>query len=198
VAGIYLWFLKTEKAMAPEVQNNPSGLVSYTDPTGAISFKYNKNFTVEDGKQEFTNDWRLDSQSPGVILATLLVPKEYMPGTNFSEAKIVFGRSSDAQAISACTNADANTGESLAGDTALSGFPFKKFTQNGAGAGNFYDTTSYRGILDGDCYSIEYTIHSTNIGNYPPELGIKEFDKIKVQNELEKTVQSFDFLVRSD
>ena len=76
--------------------------------------------------------------------------------------------------------------------------PFSKFTLNDAGAGNLYETTSYRGLFDGDCYAIEYTIHSTNIGNYSPDQGVKEFDKVKVQEELEKILDSFKFLISSN
>jgi hypothetical protein len=196
LGGFY--FFKMEKAIAPEVQNNSSDLISYTDPTGAISFNYNKEFSVKNGLNTSTNDWRLDSQMPGTILATLWVPRSYMPRTNFNEAKIVFGRSNDPVAISSCLNADTNAMEKSEGEVTLSGKSFKKFTEKDAAAGNFYETTSYRGILDGDCYSILYTIHSGNIGNYSPDQGVKEFDLAKIQSELEKVVQSFKFLVNSD
>ena len=115
-----------------------------------------------------------------------------MPNTNFSEAKLTVNTSTNPTEIKNCT-ADLGGTEAT-----ISGYSFKKYISTDAGAGNFYETTSYKGLLDGDCYRLEYTIHSTNIGNYPPELGIKEFDKAKVQDELERIVQSFKFLINSD
>ena len=71
---------------------------------------------------------------------------------------------------------------------------FTKITLSDAGAGNFYNTTSYRTIYHNQCYAIEYTIHSTNIGNYSPDQGITEFDQTKIVPLLENMVQSFKFL----
>ena len=75
----------------------------------------------------------------------------------------------------------------------LHGMDYTKLTVSDAGAGNFYDVTSYRMIKDSQCYALEYTIHSTNIGNYSPDQGITEFDKTKIQTILESIVKSFSF-----
>ncbi len=88
----------------------------------------------------------------------------------------------------------ATNGEKRTGVVTINGQQFTKVTSSGAGAGNFYDTTSYRTIRDGDCYSVEYTIHSTNIHNYDPSQGIKDFDEPAVKNLLENIVKSFTFL----
>ena len=76
----------------------------------------------------------------------------------------------------------------------IHGIPFTKFTFSDAGAGNLYETVSYRTKRGGECYVVEYTIHSTNIGMYSPDQGIKEFDRAKVVNMLEKMAKSFRFL----
>jgi len=62
------------------------------------------------------------------------------------------------------------------------------------GAGNIYDTTSYKTIKNNMCYAVEYTVHSTNINNYSPDQNIKEFDKVKIENILNEMVKSFRFL----
>lgn len=89
-------------------------------------------------------------------------------------------------------------GEKKDGTKVIDGFDFTKFTLNNAGAGNFYDTASYRGIVNGDCYVLEQTIHSTNIGNYPSSQGVKEFNKTLIQDDLDKILNSFDFLIDSN
>jgi hypothetical protein len=105
--------------------------------------------------------------------------------------------STDPTAIQKCL-AETEASDIDLGKVTLGGYPFEKFTSNGAGAGNFYETTSYKGIVDGDCYAVEYTIHSTNIGNYSPDQGITEFDQIKIQNEIDQIIKSFKFTVNSD
>jgi hypothetical protein len=76
----------------------------------------------------------------------------------------------------------------------LRGIPFTKFTFSDAGAGNLYETTSYRTKRGDECYVVEYTIHSSNIGMYSPDQGIKEFDKDKITKMLDRMVRSFQFL----
>jgi hypothetical protein len=138
--------------------------------------------------------WRVDATTAGTILIKVVTPKDYQPHTNFSEATLTVGRSSNTQEIQNCTKNPSMPHT----NTTIQGVPFSKYTFNGAAAGNFYETTSYRTVDAGDCYAIEYTIHSTNIGNYDPNQGIKKFDKTKIVSELEKIVQSLHLLVNSD
>ncbi len=173
-------------------------LLHFIDANQTFSFDYNAFFQVISPIPSPVLDWRLDSKVNGVLLAILSIPRTYLPGTNFADARLTVGRSSAASAIKSCTVVTTTNNEKSVGAATVGGFPFSKFTSNGAGAGNFYETTSYRGIVDGDCYAIEYTIHSTNIGNYSPDQGIKEFDKIKIQTELENIIKSLKFLINSD
>ncbi|MFZ2484621.1 MAG: hypothetical protein WAX80_00230 [Minisyncoccia bacterium] len=112
----------------------------------------------------------------GAILARVTVPKAYMPNTNFSDAVLAINWTSGGT------------------DATCSG---RVTTAEGA-AGNLYETTTIKKIYDGDCYTFEYIIHSTNIGNYDPSQGITEFDKKKIQDNLEEIISSFSFLVNSD
>jgi hypothetical protein len=169
VIGIVLWLAFARKSSAPI-----ESAKTYVDPSGIFTFNYDPELSVTPG---MTNN----------PFVTVIAPKSIMPGTNFAEAKMTVG-----------TSGQSCTAEGSGEGTKVSGYPFKKYKMNGAGAGNFYETTSYRGIFDGDCYVLEYTIHSTNIGNYPPESGINEFDKAKIENELESVVRSFQFLINSD
>ncbi|MEK7588986.1 MAG: hypothetical protein AAB438_04205 [Patescibacteria group bacterium] len=174
-------------------------LETFTEVNNKFTFKYNPFFKTYEPDQENvlpSTDWRDNAKGKGLILAHVIIPKIYLPGTNFSDANLKIGASTDPKEIKACTT-PAN-GEVKGGEGNISGFPFSSFVSNGAGAGNFYETTSYRGLLDGDCYSIEYTIHSTNIGNYSPDQGIKVFDKEKIENEFGSIISSFIFLVNSD
>ncbi len=174
----------------------PDCMQRFTDSNNTFAFKYNAFFKAMDGDAASTTDWRLNASQQGRILARVVAPRTYMPGTNFSDARLTVGRSTDAGAITSCMT-DTSNGETKSGSKTIGGYPFSVFTSSDAAAGNFYETTSYRGIVDGDCYAIEYTIHSGNIGNYSPDQGIKEFDKSKIKAELEKTITSFEFLINS-
>ena len=169
---------------------------NFVDAKNTVSFDYNKSFIAKDDTSAPTINWRQGAKNLGVMISSITIPKSYMPGTNFSDAHLTIGRSSNANEIKSCMTLAGN-GETKDSSTTIDGNAFTKFSLEDAGAGNFYETTSYRGIVDGDCYAIEYTIHSTNIDNYPPEQGIVEFDKAKIQSELEKMVSSVKFLNNS-
>lgn len=171
----------------------------FTDSNKTFTFDYDSSWEVVEGDKIPTLDWRSNAKQKGILLARVIVPKAYMSGTNFSEARLTIGVSTDANEIKSClTPVVANEVIKPDTDATISGYSFKKSTSREGAAGNFYETTSYKGIIDGDCYAIEYTIHSTNIGNYSPEQGIKEFDKIKIVGELEKILKSFKSLINSD
>lgn len=174
-------------------------MTEFKEEDGKFIFNYNPFFKVYQPRGDiFSTDWRINAKAKGVTLAKVYVPKVYIPNTNFSSATMSIGASTDIKEISSCTSVTALNGEVVKGATNISGYRFTKFFSTDAGAGNYYETTSYRGLLDGDCYVLEYTIHFTNIGNYSPEQNIKEFDKVKIESEFESMIQSFKFLVNSD
>jgi hypothetical protein len=150
--------------------------------------------TVVDAGKTFTFTYPNVAALSDTVDYQVLVPKSYQPNTNFSEAKFTVAASADAEAVSGClTSTDG--GPAQAGTPVMiNGTSYMKLSYADAGAGNFYETTSYRTVHGGQCYRVEYTIHSTNIANYPEELGIKEFDKAKVTGLLESIAQSFKFL----
>lgn len=175
---------------------SPNCMEHFTDSNKTISFDYNSFFAASEGDKAPTTDWRVNSISKGTLLANVYVQRTFLPGTNFGDARLTVGRSNDPTQIKSCTVATSN--DASKGSVTISGYPFSKFHSSDAGAGNLYETTSYRGIVDGDCYVIEYTIHSSNIGNYSPDQGIKAFNKSEIENELQKIITSFKFLISSN
>lgn len=170
-----------------------SGDVVFTDQGQTFSFSHPKDLSVTSGGIGYTQEWRTNTQTLGLLFTKITIPKSAQPQTNFSEATFTIGTSSDTTAVKNClvpTN-----GERAKGTATINGTVFNKITLTEAGAGNYYDTTSYRAILNKQCYAIEYTIHSTNFASYPAESGIKEFDTQKIVTALETMVQSFKFLI---
>lgn len=179
----------------PSYYQDPSTWQATTDTNGGFSISYPLDFPVTDNPIAATGtDWRLGANGTiGAQDFTLTVPKAFEPQTNFNDATLTVGRSADATAIADCLVA--TNGESEAdGAVFINGIQFNVFTSNDAGAGNIYDTTSYRTVHNGQCYAVEYTIHSGELANYPASYDLTQFDMDKVQSTLDLVVSTFKFL----
>jgi len=165
----------------------------YSDFSKSFSFSLPKNFKVFGSDVGFTQDWRSGSVNFGNLFVSVEIQKNFFEEkTNFGGANFTIGASSDPDAINRCTVGD--NGSTTTGEVLIGNRKFTKINFTDAGAGNYYDVTSYRTIYNDQCYAIEYVIHSTNINNYSSDQGVKEFDKSKVVSVLESMVNSFTFL----
>lgn len=173
--------------------NSVLGFNTFTDNGKTFSFSYPSTLTVTGGGIGYTPDWANQSIQPGLVLAKVSIPKSFQPNTNFSEAWFKVGTSADPTAVKNCLT-DTSGSKSAKTKVTINGTSYTKIVFGDAGAGNFYDTTSYRVLRNNQCYAIEYTIHSTNIGNYSPDQGITEYNKVKVQTVLDTMVKSFTFI----
>ncbi len=187
----------------------PNGLIPYYGDTaewqtdannvaGGFSIAYPIDFPVQDNYSlSSSTDWRVGADgTQGTLYLTLTVPKAFEPQTNFSDARLTVGASGNAAARARCLEADATRGPA-AGPTStamIGGVPFTVFRSSDAGAGNYYDTTSYRTIRNGMCYAIEYTVHSAQIYNYPASYGLRPFSAAKIDALMENVVGTFKFL----
>ena len=165
-------------------QNNTGWSIAYP-----IDFETNDNYAPA-----LANGWRMGDSNPGLSLFSLVIPRAFEPQTNFADAKLTVGASRDTGALAACLTPDP-TGPlpEPTSSVALGGVGFTVFHATDAGAGNYYETTSYRTLHAGECWAIEYTIHSSNIGNYPPEYGLKSLDEAKLRDVLDRIVETFKF-----
>ncbi len=165
----------------------------FTDSFKTFSFSFPRQFILSGKEPGYTQSWRAGTTDYGTVLALVTIPRSYAPHTNFSGAEFSIGQSSDPEAIKNSFITPQGYGVKTE-HLKLGGVPFVKYTFSDAGAGNLYQTTSYRTQYRDKCYVVEYTIHSTNIGNYSPEQGVKEFDETKITGVLEKMSRSFKFL----
>jgi hypothetical protein len=161
---------------------------SFVDGDKTVTFNYPQDFIAIASR---IGDWRTNTTIPGKRIASLTIPKSYQASTNFSEATFTIGSSNATQGLTSCLTP--MNGERAKGTAVIGGETFTKITLSEGAAGNYYDTTSYRIVKNGQCYAVEYTIHSTNFANYPADSGIKEFDTQKIVGVLEGMVQSFAF-----
>ena len=134
-----------------------------------------------------------DTQTDGGFMLT--VPKAFEPQSNFADAKFTITVDKSAEGVAQCLTLNQNGGPMTATSTAtIDNVPFATFQGSDAGAGNYYDTTSYRIVHGGSCYVITYIVHSTQIANYPASYELKPFDSEKIQTLLRTIVGTFKFL----
>lgn len=185
------------KCVAGSTSTDEQGKSTYTDNAKSFSFSYPSQFSIYGGDVGYIPDWSyLSSQTSGVILSEVYVSKTFLPNTNFSEAKFIVGASSDPDAVKKCLKPDGVSGENGKGteDVIIDSKNFTKSSMNDAGAGNYYEVTSYRTVYNDSCYSIEYMIHSTNISNYSPDQGVTQFNPAPIRSILGSMAESFKFL----
>ena len=165
---------------------------TFTDASKMFSFTYPNTGTLS-GSLGYDTNWRAGTQESGMLLASVSIPGSIEPKTNLGDSKFTVGTSSDPTAVAKCLTEN-EEGSSKGTVVTINGVQYTKLTMSDAGAGNLYDTTSYRTVRNGQCYAIEYTIHSSELGNYDPSQGISAYDKTSVMNMFEGIVQSFKFI----
>jgi hypothetical protein len=168
--------------------NNTAGGFSIAYP---IDFDYSDNYLITQSM-----DWRVNANNiPGIKYFTLTVPRAFEPQTNFSDATLTVGGSKNSSAIAQCMTPDQGAGPGTTTSIAMiDGVSFTVFKSSSAGAGNFYETTSYRTLHAGECYAIEYTVHSGQIANYPASYGLQPFNESKIDSLMQTIVGTFKFL----
>ena len=178
-----------------EYYSNPAEWQTYSDTAAGYSIAYPIDFSADEpNAPKSSTDWMMNNvaQAPGLKTFTLTIPSAFEPQTNFADATLTVGYSTNSKAIANCLLAQ--NGEATGTPATTNGTSFDVFTVNDAGAGNLYDTTSYRTVSASRCYVVEYTIHSSQIANYPSSYDLQPFNEGQVQAVLDKVVGTFTFL----
>ena len=180
-----------------EYYGNVSEWQTVQSDNGRFSIAYPIDFPADDYYIATQGtDWRLNANNQaGVKYFTLTVPPAFEPQTNFADATLTVGASQNPTAVAQCLTPDQSGGAAMStSTTAINGVQFTVFKFSDAGAGNYYETTSYRTIHGGQCYAVEYTIHSSQIANYPASYNLKPFDESQAATLLDRIVGTFTFL----
>jgi hypothetical protein len=178
-----------------EYYSNPAEWQTYSDTSAGYSIAFPIDFTVtEPTSVKASTSWRMNNidQTSGVQTFTLVVPAAFEPQTNFANAMLTVGSSQSTKALSDCLIAQ--NGEATSSTQVINGSTFTIFTSSNPGAGQLYDTTSYRTTHASTCYAIEYTIHSSQLGNFPASYDLQQFDENQVDAVLNTIVGTFTFL----
>ncbi len=111
------------------------------------------------------------------------------PKTNYGEAFVSVSLPASVSPEACYIGPDAKP---LVRTAVINGVEFKTATTTGVGAGQIYDSKYYRIVRNGRCFEIAETVHTGNIGMYPPG-NVSEFDKSKAFNILDEIAGSFRF-----
>jgi hypothetical protein len=178
--------------------NTPSEWQTDANNTaGGFSIAYPIDFSAQDNYSAApSTDWRINANNTsGIKYFSLTVPPAFEPQTNLADVTLTVGGSKNNTAIAECLNADQSGGPIIAtSSVTINGVAFTVFKSSDAGAGNIYQTTSYRTLHAGECYAVEYTIHSSQIGNYPSSYNLQPYNEQAVDSLMQTIVGTFKFL----
>jgi hypothetical protein len=153
---------------------NPSGknnqLFQYSNPSTGLSLTYSDIFVP--AIAPYAN-YKTAPQ-----LALQLIDSAVFNKTNLGQAYLLISSSNDPQIVSTCTEPNQTAGEveEVIGNEVINGYTFVHTSSDGAGAGNRYQQEIYRTVNKNICYEVIYYLHSSNVGNFPADSGITEFD----------------------
>ena len=186
--------LNLTQGPTPVVTPDVSSWRSYTNAKFGVSLKYPLTFQLKPGQTGPLAEWELYGLTSGNEIASIEIPRSVQPRTNFGGASLRMGLSTEASAVKECLSPPSSFGYKDAfARRAIGGVTFQEFSRSDAGAGNYYEFMSYRAVRNGGCEVFEYVIHYSNIQNYPPESGIKEYNKQIVVDSLESILDTVKF-----
>jgi hypothetical protein len=167
---------------------NPPGVVTqtfqYTNVKQNITFSYMDDFapTRFPGPQVYKVE-------PEIALE--MIDSQFYVKTNLIEAYLLFGSTNDSRIVATCTQPISFGGsENVVGDVVINGNKFVRSEGAGVGAGNVYEQVYHRIALNGYCYEVTFFFHYANIGNYPPDSGVKEFDRTPLLQKFESVLST--------
>ncbi len=122
-------------------------------------------------------------------LARVDLPRNDFADTNLGEAAFIVGASSTEKAQSICLEKSPIENKQDS-DLTIDGITFKVFEGTDVGAGNLYQSTSYRTVRNNTCYEAVLLLHSGNIFNYPTG-EVEEFNQQEALGQLEAILNTF-------
>lgn len=158
-------------------------LAVFTDKAKTFTFSYPKTLSIS----------AEETPVSGPVTIKVTITKDSQPKTNLGDSTFIVTADSSKKAVDSCL-VDPIGNLIQKSSVTINGTKFTKLTSTDAAAGNRYEVATYVTVKNNVCYNIKSTIHWSVIENYAPSMGIKNFDKTKVQNTLNSILNSFKFL----
>jgi hypothetical protein len=173
-------------------------LATYSNPTYGVSFRYPRNYLLEeeiepDDSSTLWTQQELEAEQPGsVLVASVVVPDDAYPNTTFASGHLQFAvNSSVSEETCRSFVESANSGWPVAGGTTfLSGIAMQWRERHSVSAGNAYINRDYAGFSNGTCYEFFLEVASSSVPN--GDGPSSRADVVKVRRPLEKAVSSLE------
>jgi len=163
---------------------NPPGAASqtfkYVSKDGSILFSYPDDFAPV----RFT-EMHIYKFEPELTLQ--FIDTNSMTNTNLLEAYFLFSTSSATDAAENCFQPPvwAEQSERAVGEVTVNGIQFTRSEFGGVATGNVYEREIYRTVHNQVCYEASFMTHYVDVGMFPPEMNVTEFDRVALMQRFE-------------
>jgi hypothetical protein len=176
-------------------------LATYNNPEEGISFRYPRNYVLEEGEVEehsffLERQEDLDGEDPGVkLLATVLIPEDAYPNTTFEHGSLQL-MISEAETENSCpaTRAMETAGKDSPAVTEQ-GIVLHWNGQETEIAGTKVLQRTYAGYSRGTCYQFRLTVAAE--ASTDPDGFNKAADVVRIMKQLENVALSSHFSAKS-
>jgi hypothetical protein len=173
-----------------------TGSSTFNDPEYGITFRYPRNFALDEEAPEDVAGVRsqedLAGEEPGAeLVATLVMPDDAYPNTNFAGGSLQFAMNHYLTARGCREALVARVGDSNqpAGSVTIQGVPFAWAEGDAGDGGTEFFERDYAGFANGTCYEFFLRV---GVGPGTHEEGIRPADQKKILGYLEKIVGSLE------
>jgi hypothetical protein len=172
---------------SPVVVPTEPALQSYQSADYGFSFQYPSEWLNKSTDASYS--------TLGESLVVLELPKASYEGTNFGDATFsVNAQYVDSLEACLALSTSVESTEVFAEDKfeTVNGLTYFVVSGSGAGAGNLYESKYDRAFVNGSCFEVVQTLHTTNIGNYDGEV-VTEVNAAHVWERMDTIFQTLTF-----
>ena len=169
-------------------------LSTYHNPQYGVSFQYPRNFALDEGEPEESSEVAEEhkaEQTGETLLATVLIPDDAYPNTNFEhgELRLLVSNSSDEGSCREDTRTSENHRRAADFVTTAEGIPFSRSGEVSSVAGQQRFERKYAAFFQGQCYAFEAAVELRESSTAEGATE-KAADSAKILKQLEKIVVS--------
>ena len=156
----------------------------YAGKNGAVSFFYDDDFAPV--RFPGAPIYKIEPE-----FALQNIDTKAYASTNLAEAYFLLGATTQNDIVQSCTQPASLGGpENIVGNVDINGISFTRSEASGVATGNIYEQIYHRAVVNSTCYEVIFYIHSTNIGVYAPDAGVREFDRTALLRRFEHTLST--------
>lgn len=174
----------------PMTNNETANWKTYSNTKYGFEIKYPNDFELYTNVNKMKILSYIPVCNPDMAVC-LYYSKDNQRDTNFGGAGISVDILKNSGTEASCLMV--KEGEEKTGFITLDGVNFDIYKGGGATAGHLEEYFNYRAFKNNYCYQITLRKTETNISNFDPSLGVKEYDWNEVMASQEQVLSTFKF-----